>query len=200
MRISQLTAAPIALALAACGAPEEPADEVVVDDQMAAGTAMQEEVPPTLAADLMTADGEPAGTVFVRPEGDGLLLSVAVTNIPPGVHGVHVHETGSCEPDFSAAGGHWNPTDQSHGLEDPQGQHAGDMPNLEVSEDGTGSLEYTLGGGATFEGLMDAGGSAFIVHAGRDDQVTDPSGDSGDRVACGVFQESAGDTAGTGAM
>ena len=116
--------------------------------------------------------------------------SVSLAKIDPGDHGVHVHTTGSCEaPTFESAGGHWNPESQTHGLEDPAGQHAGDMPNLTVAEDGTGTMDYQLVGG-TFEGLLDADGSAFVVHADPDDQMTDPSGNSGDRIACGTFSAS----------
>ena len=181
MRSSILSAAILTLGLAACGTPEtaEPTDEVDL---------AVEDTPQMATAELMTADGERVGTATATEREGGVEISLAVSNMEPGEHGVHVHMTGSCSPDFSAAGGHWNPTDEAHGLEDPAGQHAGDMPNLEVGEDGTGSIDYMLQGGATFAGLTDADGSAFIVHAGRDDQVTDPAGDSGDRIACGVFQ------------
>ena len=90
-------------------------------------------------------------------------------------------------PKFASAGGHWNPAARQHGLDNPQGHHAGDMPNLTVAADGTGKLQYTLAG-ATLAGLLDADDSAFVVHAMRDDQKTDPSGMSGDRIACGVFK------------
>ena len=124
-----------------------------------------------------------------RPPGRvGIMISLNAEGIPQGQHGVHIHTTGTCEaPNFESAGGHWNPTNQQHGLDDPAGQHAGDMPNLEIEEDGRGTLEYTLRGG-TFDGLLDEDGSAFIIHSTADDQVTDPSGNSGDRIACGVFQ------------
>lgn len=96
--------------------------------------------------------------------------------------------TGKCDaPKFESAGGHWNPTGAKHGLEDPAGQHAGDMPNLVVGEDGRGTLSYELQG-ATFEGLLDSDGSAMVIHASVDDQKTDPSGNSGDRIACGIFE------------
>ena len=90
---------------------------------------------------------------------------------------------------FESAGGHWNPGSTQHGLENPKGAHAGDMPNLTAADDGTGSLTFTLKGG-TMAQLLDADGSAFVVHAGQDDQKTDPSGNSGDRIACGVFAAS----------
>ena len=191
MRKISLPVAALSLTLAACGSPEE---EEVADDMAVEQDAMavdQQEM--QAVAMLQTADGQQAGTATATQADGGVQIALEVQNMPAGEHGVHVHTTGACTPDFSAAGGHWNPTDQSHGLEDPEGQHAGDMPNLTVGEDGSGSLEYMLEGGATWDGLMDADGSAFIVHAGQDDQTTDPSGDSGDRLACGVFE--AGGTA-----
>ena len=185
MRKTFYPAAVLAFGLAACGSPE-PAEEPTVD--VAAADATTQDQPLRAMATLMSADGQEVGTALAMQQEGGVTVAVEGTNLPAGTHGVHVHETGSCSPDFTAAGGHWNPTDQSHGLEDPQGQHAGDMPNLEVGEDGTGSLQYTLQGGATFDELLGGDGSAFVVHAGEDDQTTDPSGDSGDRIACGVFE------------
>lgn len=178
------TATVLTFALAGCGSPEttEPAE---------APTPAPAETPAPAAqavAMLRTADGTAAGSATARGDGDRVMVSLSVEGLPPGEHGVHVHTTGRCDaPTFETAGGHWNPTSQQHGLEDPQGQHAGDMPNLTVGQDGRGTLEYALVGGG-FDGLFDADGSAFVVHAGADDQRTDPSGDSGDRIACGVFE------------
>jgi Cu-Zn family superoxide dismutase len=186
MRKTKTTAAILTLGLtiglAACGSPDT--QEGVQQDDAASEATVR-----TAVAVLQTADGQAAGTATATATGDQLTISLEVEGLPAGEHGVHVHTTGACDaPTFTSAGPHWNPAERQHGLENPDGQHAGDMPNLNVAEDGTGSLEYTLAGGATFEGLMDADGSAFMVHATADDQVTDPSGDSGDRIACGVFQ------------
>tara|TARA_A100001391_G_scaffold142054_1_gene99842 strand:+ start:7332 stop:7901 length:570 start_codon:yes stop_codon:yes gene_type:complete len=171
--------------LAACGGnddAEEPAiDDIAIDDGAAAGAGE------IATATLLTADGEDVGTVTATGSAGGITIDVEARNMPEGLHGVHVHTVGSCEDGFAAAGGHWNPAEAKHGLEAEDGQHAGDMPNIEIAADGTGSLTYMLAMSATFDGLMDDDGSAFIVHAGEDDQVTDPSGDSGDRIACGVF-------------
>jgi superoxide dismutase, Cu-Zn family len=140
-----------------------------------------------LTAALQTAEGEPAGTATVTAEAGGVLLALNVDNIPPGQHGAHIHMVGRCDaPRFESAGGHWNPANKEHGLENPRGQHAGDMPNLTVDADGRGTLSYSLKG-ATIEGIGDADGSAFVIHKSPDDQKTDPSGNSGDRLACGVF-------------
>jgi Cu-Zn family superoxide dismutase len=178
-----LAAVPL-FALAACGSPD-PAEDAAADDAMmmdAAGAGAQYAV-----ATLMDADGNEVGMVTATGSGGGVTIDLMVSGMEPGTRGVHVHETGACTPDFAAAGTHWNPEAMTHGLEGDDGQHAGDMPNLEVGEDGTGTLSYMLAMEASFEGLLDDDGSAFVIHADEDDQVTDPSGNSGDRIACGVF-------------
>ena len=186
MRTTIVMTAVLALGVAACGSDtsDEAADETTVEAPMPADTVGQ------AMAMLQTGEGDPAGSATATTGPAGVRIAVNVEGLPPGEHGVHIHMIGSCEaPTFESAGAHWNPDNQSHGLESPAGQHAGDMPNLTVAEDGTGTLEYQLVGG-TFDGLLDADGSAFVVHADPDDQMTDPSGNSGDRIACGVFNAS----------
>ena len=184
------TATAVTFALAGCGSPETaPASE---DPAAAAPVAEPAAAPAGDAtramAMLRTADGAAAGSATATAAGGQVMIALNVQGLPPGQHGVHVHMTGRCDaPTFETAGGHWNPANATHGLEDPAGQHAGDMPNLTVGADGAGTLEYQLVGGS-FEGLMDADGSAFVVHASADDQRSDPSGNSGDRIACGVFE------------
>ncbi|WP_448665222.1 superoxide dismutase family protein [Sphingomonas sp. CJ20] len=138
-------------------------------------------------ADLRTPSGEDVGKA-VAEEVDGAIRVIVETHgLPKGAHGTHVHTVGKCEgPDFASAGGHWNPTQHQHGKENPMGPHAGDMPNLQVGEDGRDRTIFTLPGG-TYQGLLDADGAALVVHAGPDDYKTDPSGNSGGRIACGVF-------------
>ena len=117
-------------------------------------------------------------------------LRLDVSGLSAGVHGTHLHSIGKCEPSgFSSAGGHLNPTGRQHGTMNPMGSHMGDLPNLSVGADGTGSMEFALDGkaGDIESALFDADGTAIVVHAGPDDYATDPSGDSGSRIACGVF-------------
>ena len=140
------------------------------------------------SAMLVTATGAPAGRATATEVAGGLRFTIDATGLPPGTHGAHVHSTGACDaPAFATAGGHWNPTGAKHGSMNPQGPHEGDLPNLIVGSDGRGTLGATVPG-ATLAGLLDADGAAIIVHAGPDDLMTDPSGNSGGRIACGVFR------------
>jgi Cu-Zn family superoxide dismutase len=124
--------------------------------------------------------------------GDGIRVRVEAMGMPAGVYGAHVHTTGRCEaPDFASAGPHWNPTGQQHGKNNPQGMHKGDLPNLAVGTDGRGSFEVTIPGASMSGGpnpLLDSDGAAVVIHASPDDYRTDPSGNSGGRIACGKFR------------
>lgn len=187
----------LALATAACGGTTTPSANVAEPANEAMPMPMENEMTGNestatggATAALKMADGTAVGSATATPTADGLAITVSVTGVPAGAHGVHVHMTGKCEgPKFESAGGHWNPGSTQHGLENPKGAHAGDMPNLTVADDGTGTLTFTLKSG-TLAQLLDSDGSAFVVHAKQDDQKTDPSGDSGDRIACGVFAAS----------
>lgn len=150
---------------------------------------------PALAADMASAvlirgDGTDVGTATFEAKPDGIALTVSATGLKLGAHGLHLHAVGRCTgPDFASAGGHWNPSQRKHGLHAPDGAHLGDLPNLEVGADGKGTLT-TLVKGATLDsganGLFDADGTAIVIHAGPDDNMTDPSGNSGGREYCGV--------------
>ncbi len=145
----------------------------------------------SVRAELLDAEGGKKGEVVVLQQGKDLSVTVSGTGLEPGLHGAHIHMTGACDaPDFKSAGGHWNPANVQHGLDNPQGAHKGDLPNLEIGSDGNGTLSYTVSD-ATIEGgagaLMDEDGAAFVIHAGEDDMKSDPAGDAGSRVACGVF-------------
>ncbi|MDB5703669.1 MAG: superoxide dismutase [Sphingomonas bacterium] len=138
-------------------------------------------------ATLRTPDGADVGRATATEVAGGLRFTIDVKGLPNGTHGAHVHMTGACAPpDFASAGGHWNPTGMKHGSMNPQGPHEGDLPNLIVGTDGRGTVGITIPG-ATMVGLLDADGSALVVHANADDLMTDPSGNSGSRIACGVF-------------
>ncbi len=139
---------------------------------------------------LKDAAGKDVGTASFSTTPSGTLIDLKLTAIPPGVHAVHIHAVGKCEPpDFKSAGPHFNPDQTKHGMMSPEGPHAGDLPNIHVPADGKLEVEVlnpvmTIGQEAA---LLDADGSAIVIHAGPDDYKTDPAGNSGDRIACGVI-------------
>jgi superoxide dismutase, Cu-Zn family len=138
-------------------------------------------------AALTAPDGTPRGSASLSTAPDGLTLHVNAEALAPGTHGIHVHAVGRCDPpDFQTAGPHWNPTDRQHGRDNPQGAHHGDLPNITIGPDGRGTLHATLPD-ATWASLFDADGAALVIHASADDYRTDPSGNSGGRIACGVI-------------
>jgi superoxide dismutase, Cu-Zn family len=138
------------------------------------------------SATLAAADGSSRGTATIRNENGVMRVTVDASGMPQGAHGLHVHTVGRCDaPSFESAGPHWNPTGKMHGRDNPMGPHQGDLPNLMAGTDGSGSVSFDLPG--SMAALMDADGAAIIVHAAADDYKTDPSGNSGGRIACGVF-------------
>ncbi|MDI1295128.1 MAG: superoxide dismutase family protein, partial [bacterium] len=128
---------------------------------------------------------------MVTQAADGLHVVVKAVGLTPGLHAVHIHTTGTCTaPDFVSAGGHWNPTAHQHGKDNPAGMHMGDMPNMLAGSDGTGAIEYVVPAGMLSDGatpLLDADGAAIVIHAKADDNMTDPAGNAGGRIACGVL-------------
>ncbi|MCQ0989100.1 superoxide dismutase family protein [Jiella marina] len=139
--------------------------------------------------EMKGADGGSMGTVSFIPTPQGVILDANLSNVPEGTHGFHIHETGLCEGDFSSAGGHYNPTDKDHGFLAENGPHAGDLPNISSANGTVRAADFTplvtmTGGDAP---LDDDDGSALIIHSGADDYMSQPSGDAGDRVACGVI-------------
>lgn len=145
---------------------------------------------PLATASVSRSDGASTGTASILSDRGATVLRVAVSGLPAGVHGIHLHTVGKCEgPSFTSAGGHLNPTNRQHGTLNPAGSHVGDLPNLEVGADGTGLLEYRVAHDPAMVrgGLFDADGTSLVIHAGPDDYRSDPSGNSGGRIACGVF-------------
>jgi Cu-Zn family superoxide dismutase len=159
---------------------------------LAGCTTMGQSEPALIAtAPLINSQGQPIGSAkLVADDHNVVILTVAVTAVPVGTHGIHMHTTGKCEsPGFTTAAGHLNPTDHQHGSMNPAGPHLGDLPNLLVSDSGTGTVSVPIAGNVTEleSQLFDADGTAIIIHAGPDDYKTDPSGNSGSRIACGVL-------------
>ncbi len=152
----------------------------------------------TKSVALMTADGREAGTATFRQAHHGVIISLDLANLTPGPHGLHIHETGACTPDFKAAGGHYNPAGVEHGFATEGGYHVGDLPNIVVAADGSarGDVfmpDVSLNGPQNMRNpftLGDADGSAIMVHAGGDDYRDMAS--SGDRVACGLIMSGDG--------
>ena len=140
-----------------------------------------------LTVPLVGTAGQALGTVSLWESPGGVGMRLAATGVAHGFHGVHVHAVGRCDgPTFDSAGSHWNPASRKHGLSNPQGPHAGDLPNIPVAANGA-LRETVVLTGASFAALRDADGSALVLHAAEDDNVTDPSGNSGDRIACAVL-------------
>ena len=143
-------------------------------------------------ASLKNREGEDVGTVELHQTPNGVHLIANLTGLEAGEHGFHIHETGQCEGDFTSAGGHYNPDGSEHGFMVEGGPHAGDFPNIHVPEGGELTIEHVNDRVSLEEGaegaLRDDDGSAIIIHANADDYESQPSGDAGDRIACGVIE------------
>lgn len=143
---------------------------------------------------LIGANGQTIGHVRAWQTAGGVTFRIDAAGLPHGVHGIHVHAVGRCDPpDFESAGAHWNPATRKHGFNNPAGPHAGDMRNVEVAANGALGATVTLPGASLSRPsragmLLDDDGAALVIHATADDYVTDPSGNSGARIACAVLQ------------
>ena len=144
-------------------------------------------------ATLTNAQGQTVGQATLTETPHGVLIHVSLTSAPAGVHAFHIHATGKCEPPFTSAAGHFNPANKQHGVQNPMGMHAGDLPNIVVHPSGVLTFEVvnrdvTLRPGGT--SLLDTDGSAIVIHDKADDYKSDPAGNAGDRVVCGVITKS----------
>lgn len=147
----------------------------------------------TARAALKDANGKDVGSAVLTQTPGGVLIAVSVKGLPAGEHAFHVHAVGKCEPPFTSAGGHFNPGSKKHGLMAMEGHHAGDMPNLHIPTSGELMVEVLNSDIALEKGkpnsVFDADGSALVIHANKDDYKSDPTGEAGGRIACGVIQE-----------
>lgn len=188
-----LVAAVSAAALvSACQKPEATANgeasaNAMADGNGAAMNSDMAEAGVPASFNIAGGDGKPLGTVTLSEDPAGMMINISATGMPAGVHGLHLHEKGICEgPKFESAGSHWNPQAKKHGKDNPMGAHLGDLPNLTVGADGSATASIP-GGTATMASIADADGTSLVVHAKADDYKTDPSGNSGDRIACVVL-------------
>lgn len=182
-RISAALVAGVAM-MAGCSS------EPLYENNMAASGNDIVEAADAIGADLRDANGAILARATLEQAGDAVRIRIQAAGLPAGTYGAHVHMTGRCDaPDFASAGAHWNPTGHQHGSDNPEGPHLGDLPNLIVAADGTGEISFDMAG-TTLRGgnhpVMDDDGAAVIVHADPDDYRTDPSGNSGARIACGI--------------
>jgi Cu-Zn family superoxide dismutase len=169
---------------------------------LSAPVAAQSPAQPTAKAELKDAGGKDVGSAELTQTPAGVLMKLSLTGLPPGELGFHVHAVGKCEPPFESAGAHFNPGNQHHGMMAGEG-HAGDMPNLHIPRTGGDFSVELINAAVTLEkgkpnSLLDADGSSLVIHATKDDYRTDPSGNSGGRIACGVIMEQSGTVGRTG--
>lgn len=141
---------------------------------------------------LKSADGNDVGSAELTQTPSGVLIKLVAKGLPAGEHAFHVHGVGKCEPPFTSAGGHFNPGGKKHGIMVAEGHHAGDMPNLYISTSGAIVVEV-VNAAITLEkdkpnSVFGPDGTALVIHAGKDDYKTDPTGDAGGRIACGIIQ------------
>jgi Cu-Zn family superoxide dismutase len=150
---------------------------------------------PTGRATVRNASGATLGVLLLEPTSNGVHITGTLSALPAGIHGIHLHGVGKCDAsDFVTAGGHFNPAAAHHGLENPAGPHAGDLPNITVNPNGEAVVDLVtprvILSATPPTGIFDSDGTAVVIHIGPDDQRTDPAGNSGARIACGVVERS----------
>jgi superoxide dismutase, Cu-Zn family len=170
----------VCMLLSACGVKEVSVQPAAADST-------------TIKTTIINAKGNKIGTAVLSPVAEGVKIHVEAAKLPPGLHGIHFHEVGLCEkPDFVTAGMHLNPLNRQHGFENPQGYHAGDLPNIQIGADGKVNVDL-ISNTVTLEkgkpnSLTKDKGVSLIIHEKSDDYMTDPTGNSGARIACGVIK------------
>lgn len=183
MRASIVTISALACALAACALDNEGAESA------ASSTAIET----TRAVAILTdADGNRVGDARMIEREESLFIEASVANLPPGQSGFHLHTFGRCDaPDFKSAGGHLNPDMREHGALNPDGKHLGDLPNLAIGADGSGQINAKIASMSTgaLAAIFDEDGTAVMIHADPDDYASDPTGNAGARIACGVVEK-----------
>lgn len=189
MRFGKYLLVTAAVLLSACGAADDQsATAPSSTDTETAGAAQR-----FATADLIDTTGKSVGSATITATGDSHMLQLNVSGIEAGEHGMHLHAVGSCDtPDFTSAGSHLNPHDKQHGRDNPQGSHLGDLPNITAGADGNATISAPLNAprAELEQYIFDTDGTAIVVHATADDYRTDPTGNSGGRIACGVLKKS----------
>jgi len=183
---TKLSGLVVLVVVAGCNAKADGAK----DSTGAAPAAADSNKAAAVTAAMKDSAGKDLGTLTLSDTPDGIIVMGSLTGLPKGDHGIHLHTVGSCSPTFAAAGGHWNPTNKEHGKDNPKGPHMGDTPNITVGADGSVSAMVTSPGGTLkgANGLLDADGASIVIHAKADDYKSQPAGNAGDRIACGVIK------------